>query len=376
MSFNEILNLIFTFFAVLGGIDYLLDNRFGLGKEFERGIHCSGPLILCMVGFMTFAEWFGSLLSPLFGPLLIKIGADPSLVAGCLLSVDSGGAVLAEQMALTKDAAILNGYFVASMAGSALNGHIPLSVLAIQASRRREVLLGLAMGIAAIPFGCLISGLLAGLELSVMIGNLLPLAILSAILVLSMLFAGDTLVKILKIFGKLTTLICVAGVLIAALGELCGIEVLPCRMAFSEIMTTIGRIVLTLIGMFPLMGILTRLLETPLKKIAVRLNASLLDVKCLLVDSVNCFSTIDQLNDLTDLGILMNCAFGICGGYALGDHYAYVSVTAPELSLPMVAGKLGGGVLSLVLAYLMYQRLWGKRDKQKAVCTDNNKLQK
>jgi len=353
MSFSQILNLIFTFFAVLGGIDYVLDNRFGIGKEFERGLRCSANLVFCMVGFMTLAEWLGSVLTPLLGPALIKIGADPSLIAGLLLAIDSGGAVTAKQMALTEDAAILNGYFVSTMFGSAINGNITLSLLAVKPNRRKEVLLGLAMGIASIPVGCTVGGFMAGLDRKVIFGNMLPLTVLSLILVFSMVLAGDVLIKALKVFGKFMIVLTVAGVLIAALGELCGIEVLPSRMPFTEIMTTIGRIVLVLIGIFPLLGIVLKLLEKPLHQLAIRIHASDLDVKGLPVDLVNCFSTIDQLQDMTNLGILMNCAFGIGAGYALGDHFAYLTATAPWLCVPVLSAKVLAGLVSLALVFFL-----------------------
>jgi len=352
---SQTLNIFFIVFALLGGIDYLLDNRFGLGEEFSRGIHAAGPLILCMVSFMTLADWISMVLSPTLGPFLTKIGADPSLVS-IILSVDSGGAVIAEKMALAPGAAALNGYIVASMMGSAINGNIPLSVMAVDKDRRTPVLFGLAMGIASIPVGSAAGGIIAGVSARVLIGNLIPLFVISVLLVGSLILFGDKMTGILKVLGKLNVLICVAGLVICALGELAGIEILPSRMAFTEIMVIIGRIVLTLCGMFPLMGLILRFLKKPLGKAAERLGVTFLDLKCIPISMINCFSTIDQLKDMSDLGIAMNCAFGIGAGYALGDHLAYTSAVAPELSFPMVAAKLFAGAVSVVLVFLLFRK--------------------
>ena len=52
MSFHEIVIAIMAGFAVLGGIDRIFGNRWGLGKEFEEGILAMGSLALAMVGLI------------------------------------------------------------------------------------------------------------------------------------------------------------------------------------------------------------------------------------------------------------------------------------------------------------------------------------
>ena len=52
MSFNEIVLWVMAFGALIGGLDKILGNRFGLGKEFEKGYETMGPLALGMVGIV------------------------------------------------------------------------------------------------------------------------------------------------------------------------------------------------------------------------------------------------------------------------------------------------------------------------------------
>jgi ethanolamine transporter len=40
----NILLYIMVFFSVLGAIDCILNNRFGIGKEWERGFHLLGTM--------------------------------------------------------------------------------------------------------------------------------------------------------------------------------------------------------------------------------------------------------------------------------------------------------------------------------------------
>ena len=62
MSFHEILIWIMGGFAVLGAIDRILGNRFGMGKEFEDGIIAMGALALAMVGIICLAPVLADLL--------------------------------------------------------------------------------------------------------------------------------------------------------------------------------------------------------------------------------------------------------------------------------------------------------------------------
>ena len=55
MSGHEILIGIMALFALLGGLDRILGNRLGLGKEFEEGILAMGSLALAMVGIVSLA---------------------------------------------------------------------------------------------------------------------------------------------------------------------------------------------------------------------------------------------------------------------------------------------------------------------------------
>ena len=66
---SEVLLLIMALFAILGGLDRILGDRFGLGKEFEDGITAMGSLALAMLGIICLAPVLASLLRPVVVPL-------------------------------------------------------------------------------------------------------------------------------------------------------------------------------------------------------------------------------------------------------------------------------------------------------------------
>lgn len=156
---NQVITGATVFFLVLGGIDYLLGNRFGLGAEFEKGISASGRLLLAMTGFLVLAPVIAKVLSPVVVPAFRAIGADPSLFAGILFAGDSGGAVLAIEMADDPNMGLFNGLIVGSMLGATVMFNIPLCIANIPSRQRPAAVYGLLAGIITIPLGCLAGGL-------------------------------------------------------------------------------------------------------------------------------------------------------------------------------------------------------------------------
>ena len=55
MSIDKIIIYIMVAFAVLGALDRIIGNKFGLGEQFEEGIMAIGSLALSMVGIIALA---------------------------------------------------------------------------------------------------------------------------------------------------------------------------------------------------------------------------------------------------------------------------------------------------------------------------------
>ena len=68
-------------FAVLGALDRIFGNKFGLGKEFENGITAMGSLALAMIGIICLAPVLSGLLKPGVVPVFSFLGADPAMFA-------------------------------------------------------------------------------------------------------------------------------------------------------------------------------------------------------------------------------------------------------------------------------------------------------
>ena len=58
-------------FSLLGALDRILGNKFGLGKEFEKGFELLGTLALSMIGMIVLTPWASS--PPSFPPLFLPM---------------------------------------------------------------------------------------------------------------------------------------------------------------------------------------------------------------------------------------------------------------------------------------------------------------
>ena len=67
---NEGIMLLIGCGALIGGIDRICGNRFGLGQKFEEGFQLMGPTALSMAGIICLApllaQFFSLLINPVF----------------------------------------------------------------------------------------------------------------------------------------------------------------------------------------------------------------------------------------------------------------------------------------------------------------------
>ena len=155
MSAHEFLIAVMAVFAVLGALDRIFGNRFGLGQEFENGILAMGSLALAMVGIIALAPVLASVLRPVIVPVYRALGADPAMFAGTILACDMGGAALARELTADSQAALLGGVLCGSMLGATVVFTIPVALGILRQEDRPALAKGILAGVVTIPVGTL-----------------------------------------------------------------------------------------------------------------------------------------------------------------------------------------------------------------------------
>lgn len=353
MTFSRILFFIFTAFAVLGGLDYILSNRFGLGKAFERGIVTMGPLALSMTGMIVLAPLLADLLAPVILPLYGWMGVDPAMFAGSLLACDMGGALLAEELTSDPWGAVLGGIVCSSLLGVTVTFTIPVAMGIIREEDRPAAAKGILCGIVTVPLGILAGGLTAGIPILWVLRNLLPTLLPALLIALGLWKFERVLIRLFTWFGRFMTALATLGLLLALVQKLTGYTLIARLTPVEDAFLIVGEIALILAGAFPLMHLISKLLRRPLLALGGRLGINEAATSGLLTTTVNSIATFDSLGAMDPRGKVLNMAFAVSAAFVFGDHLAFTGGWNPAAIPALIVAKLTAGLAALALAVVM-----------------------
>lgn len=350
MSFHEVLIDMMAVFALLGGLDRILGGRFGLGSRFEEGILSMGSLALAMVGIVSLAPVLAGILKPIVVPVYRLLGADPAMFAGTVLACDMGGGQLARQLTADPQAADLGGVITGSMLGATVVFTIPVAMGILEERDRPAMAKGILCGMVAIPFGILAGGLTAGYAFSMVLRNLVPIVLMALLIALGLWRAEKAMVAAFTAFGKILVAVVTVGLSGAIIQALTGFAVIPGLAPISEGFETVGTIAIVLAGAFPLVYVLTRVLNKPLMALGKLLGINEPASAGLIASLANSIATFGMVKDMDDRGKVVNIAFAVPAAFVFGDHLGFTAGFAPELLPAMILGKLAGGVVAVGVA--------------------------
>lgn len=359
MSTHEVLIAVMGIFALLGGLDRILGNRFGLGKEFESGILAMGSLALAMVGIISLSPLLARLLRPVIVPVFTRLGADPAMFAGTLLACDMGGAPLAMELAGTREAGLLGGILAGSMLGATVVFTIPVSMGLLPEREHPVLAKGILCGVITIPLGILAGGLTAGYPLSMVLRNLIPIVLIAALIALGLWRWEKAMIRGFAAFGKGITALITLGLACAIVEELTGFAILPGLAPLEEGFLTVGSIAIVLAGAFPLVAVVTRLLRRPLMKLGHVLGVNDTAAAGLIASLANSLAMLGMVEQMDERGKVVNIAFAVSAAFVFGDHLGFTAGFAPEMLMSLILGKLVGGISAGAVALLLTRPRFG-----------------
>lgn len=356
MSIYEVIIWIMAGFALLGGIDRILGNRFGLGRHFREGVEAMGALALAMIGIICLAPVLAGVLKPLVVPVYSFLGADAAMFAGTLLACDMGGGPLALEMTNDPQAAMLGGVITGSMLGATVVFTIPVALGILEPEDRPALAKGVLCGIITVPIGILVGGLVAGFPVGMVLRNLIPIVLIALLISLGLWKAEKAMIRGFAVFGTGVTALITVGLVAAIVESLTGLALIPGMAPISEGFETVGDIAIVLAGAFPLVYVITRLLQKPLMKLGSKLGINDTAAAGLVASLANSIATFGMVKDMDRRGKIVNIAFAVSAAFVLGDHMGFTAGFAPEMLIPMILGKLAGGVSAIAIALLLTRR--------------------
>lgn len=350
-----VIRIVILAFAALGALDYLLGNRFGLGRELERGFSLFGAMALSMLGMLVLSPMLGVWLFPAFEGIYRLLGIDPSILPASLLANDMGGTQLAEAVCRDAEVGAYNAYVVSSMLGCVISFTVPFSLGLVPKGRHRELFFGLLCGIVTIPVGCLVAGIICKLNFISLLINLIPLLLISVLLSLALIFLPALSVRCFALLGMVIRILSVVGLLLGLFTFLTGVTVSPYLGTFEEAALVCANACVTLAGALPLMSVVSRLLSRPLGALGRRLGVNGISALAFLGSLVTNASTFGVSEQMDRRGLALNAAFAVSASFVFGSHLAFTMAFRPEYVLPVTVGKLLSGVTAVLLALLLYK---------------------
>ena len=350
MSGHEVLIGVMAGFAVLGAVDRVMGNRFGIGEKFEEGILAMGSLAMAMLGVICLAPVLAAVLKPVVVPVFSALGADPAMFAGSILACDMGGGPLAAELTADADAAALGGVITGSMLGATLVFTLPVAMGILEVEDRPAMAKGVLCGIVTIPVGVLAGGLAAGFGIGMILRNLLPIVIFGALIALGLWKAEGAMIRGFAAFGKGVVAVITLALAAAILEELTGFALIPGLAPLSEGFEIVGEIAIVLAGAFPLVYVVTKVFHRPLMRLGKILGINDPAAAGLVASLANSIATFRLVKDMDERGKVVNIAFAVSAAFVFGDHLGFAAGFAPEMILPMIVGKLVGGAAAVAVA--------------------------
>jgi ethanolamine transporter len=309
-----------------------------------------------MVGIVTLAPVIANLLSPIVIPVFTAMGADPAMFA-VILANDMGGYPLAMDLAQDPNAGLLAGLIVSSMMGCTLVFSIPVGLGLIDLEDHPYFAKGLLIGLVTVPLGGIVGGLVAGFDPKMVLVNNVPVLILAVLFVVGLIFASEMMIKGALLFGKFIVAVITVGLTAAAFQELTGIVVIPGMTPIMEAMDIVGIIAIVLLGTFPILTLITKVLNKPLTAIGEKMGMDATSAAGIVITMANSIPVYKMMKDMSPKGKIINTAWLVPATAVLGDHLGYTAAMNKDMVGPVLAAKFSAGILAIFLAIIFTRNL-------------------
>lgn len=350
---NQIIMAVFAAGAVLGGIDYIRGNPKGYGAKFEEAFQLLGPTALSMAGIICIAPALSALLGLLITPLAVLTGIDPAM-AGGILAIDMGGYQLSVRLALDPSWGSYSGIVIGAVFGCTVTFTLPVGMGVIDRQEHAVFLRGIMTGMAVMPAGFILSGLLCGFSLLPLLHQLVPVLLLAAALIFGLYKMPDRMVRFFQGFVRLLNLLIVAGLILGAVCYLLNLT-FSWLTPLMDAMAIVASICVVMLGSLPFTLFLQRFLEKPLHALGSRIGLDDTAIAAILIGTVSVLPALTMLKDMTPKGKLAVCSWLVSGASLLGAHIAFTAGVAPQMTGALILAKLTGAAAGLAAALLSHK---------------------
>lgn len=357
--------ILMSVFFVLGALDRLFGNRFGLGGELERAFGLMGPTALSVIGLLVLAPVLAGFLQEIIAPVFGLIGADTGMFPGMFMSSEISYPLAAE-MASSQQMAAFSGIIVGSVMGAVISFSIPVACGLIRKQDYRFFATGILAGYIFDPVASFIGGLSMGLSPKVILVNLIPVIIVAVILIVGLALKPEIMINIFRAFSKLLMAIITVGLAAAAVEAMTGLVVVPGMNPISDGFRTVGTIILSIGGSMPLLYVLGKLLSRPLKRFAGLLGINEISSLNILVGLTSIVPGYSSYEKMNGKGKIIFSALTASAIPMLGCHLGFTASVDTAMILPMLLSRCCAGIFAVLSASFFSRRIFSKEELEAA----------
>jgi len=391
--------------AVAGAIAACIDDEQGLGKEFLEGIYSIGYIFLPVAGIMASVPFLTEMIKIYVQPLFESIHANPAMAATIFIAVDMGGLQLARELCGDSMESWITAMTTGYMAGSTIVFSIPVGLAMLHKRDHKYMALGAMAGLLSIPIGVFIANiiiwmlnpairptasisgetvpdLLKDMSLVTLLVNLAPLAGIVTVLALGLKFFPNLMIRLFMGFGRFMGIF-VKLVLVACIVQYFTFATFKIGLftwlfgwwgfdppipeptqailaskpnGFTDdtyiirALEVAGYIGIMLAGAFPMVYLLRKYLSKPIELVGRKIGLDATGAAGMLAAAANILAMFRLVKDMRPRDKVLCIAFAVCAAFTFGDHLAFTTNFQPNLLLPVMLGKLGGGMCGFLIA--------------------------
>ena len=344
---------IMVIFSIIGGLDKILNNRFGLGEKFDEGFKSIGGLALTIIGIYSLSPVISKSLMHILNPMAKLINTDPSVFISSILAPDLGGYDTSVSIAMTKAVGEFNGLILSSMLGTTISFTIPVAVGIISKDDFDYFAKGTLAGIMTIPLGMIVGGIMMGINFMDIVLNLIPVVIFSTLVVFGLFKFPDGMIKVFNILGKIIITVSTFGLVLCIIDFMFGIEIIEGMMPLTDGVLMVFKIGIILSGAYPMFYFISNRLHKYLNKIGKKYGLDQYSILGMFSSLANCIPMLGIYDKMNEKGKILNAAFAVSGAFVFGGQLGYISSVSPNSVNPFIASKLVAGLAAVLVALLI-----------------------
>lgn len=358
---DKVVLFIIGIFFVISGFDYINNSKWGLGEKFKEGMGTMGPIAISMVGIYSFSPLIGSIIGRLLMPIGEFLGVDASIFPSMFLAIDMGALGIAESLASNVEMYWISGVIIASTLGATISFSIPLALGIIDKEYIEDLSTGLLYGIITIPLAPILAGIILEVNIKILLINLLPLIIFSALLVYGMVKFKEKTINIFMKLGKFIQVISIIGLLLLGFLEILGIEAFGLLLPIDEGLSVVGKIAIFLGGAYPLINLITVKFSNVLGRFGDKIGLDEYSIGAFLGTLASNIILFKSFSKMSKRGRIALTAFSVSGAFVIGGQLGFVSLKTPEIINVYIFSKLLAGFSALIVALVACRKV-GKEE--------------